>query len=403
VADEPQASTRELIPTPEPDYAVPPGESLRERLAELHMSQAEFARRTGLTTKHVNQVMQGIASVSAEVAQRLEYATGTPSWWWLRLEADYRDALTRLSQRKALSADVAWVDSMPLRELVRQGVLPDEPKDKVSRLQQLLAFFGVASVDAYEAVWGAPAAAFRQSAAYEVNPAAVAAWLRLGEVAVGDLDIAPFAEHKLRALLPELRGLSRKPVSEALRALTGLCASAGVAVVFTPEVTGARAYGATRWLNGRLPLIQLSLRGRTDQTLWETVFHELGHVLLHGRRALFIESQDGSLAGGSAAQEEEEATAFARDTLIPPECRERIADLRTLEDAVIFAEEAGISAGLIAGYLQASGQWTRSQGNQLKRRLDDTDLPAWGEEITEASHSPRRARRLRYKLPGESS
>jgi HTH-type transcriptional regulator/antitoxin HigA len=402
VTDEPRASARELIPAPEADYAIPPGESLRERLAELHMSQAEFARRTGLTTKHVNQVMQGVASLSAEVAQRLEYATGTPSWWWLRLEADYRDALTRLSQREELAADVAWVDSMPVRELLRQGVLPDEPRDKVSRLQQLLAFFGVASVDAYEAVWGTPAAAFRQSPAYEVNPAAVAAWLRLGEVAAGDLDIAPFAEHKLRALLPELRGLSRQPVREALRALTGLCASAGVAIVFTPEVTGARAYGATRWLNGRLPVLQLSLRGRTDQALWETVFHELGHVLLHSRRALFIESDDGGPSAESAAQEEE-AAAFARDTLIPPEHRERLAALRTIEDAVIFAEKTGISAGLVAGYLQAAGQWPHSQGNQLKRRIDDTDLPAWDEDITEASHSPRRARRLRYKLPGEPS
>ena len=402
MTDEPRASARELIPAPEPDYAVPPGESLRERLAELHMSQAEFARRTGLTTKHVNQVMQGVASLSAEVAQRLEYATGTPSWWWLRLEADYRDALTRLSQREELAADVAWVDSMPVRELLRQGVLPDEPKDKVSRLQQLLAFFGVASVNAYEAVWGTPAAAFRQSAAYEVDPAAVAAWLRLGELAAGDLDIAPFAEHKLRALLPELRGLSRQPVREALRALTGMCASAGVAIVFTPEVTGARAYGATRWLNGRLPVVQLSLRGRTDQALWETVIHELGHVLLHGRRALFIESDDGSPSGESAVQEEE-AAAFARDTLIPPERRERLAALRTIEDAVIFAEETGISAGLVAGYLQASGQWSHSQGNQLKRRIADTDLPVWDEDITEASHSPRRPRRLRYKLPGEPS
>ena len=70
---------------------------------------------------------------------------------------------------------------------------------------------------------------------------------------------------------------------------------------------------------------------------------------------------------------------------------------------MIFAEETGISAGLVAGYLQASGQWSHSQGNQLKRRIDDTDLPAWDEDITEASHSPRRARRLRYKLPGEPS
>jgi HTH-type transcriptional regulator/antitoxin HigA len=402
VADELHASARELIPAPEPDYAVPPGESLRERLVELHLSQAEFARRTGLTTKHVNQVMQGVASLSAEVAQRLEYATGTPSWWWLRLEADYRDALTRLSQREALAADVSWVDSMPVHALLRQGVLPEEPKDKVSRLQQLLSFFGVASVDAYEAVWGTPAAAFRQSVAHEVNPAAVAAWLRLGELAANDLDIAPFAEHKLRALLPELRSLSRQPVREALWALTRLCGSVGVAVVITPEVTGARAYGATRWLNGRLPLVQLSLRGRTDQTLWETVFHELGHVLLHGRRTLFIESDDGSPSEESAVQEEE-ATAFSRDTLIPPESRERAAALRTIEDAVTFAEETGISAGLVAGFLQASGQWSHSQGNQLKRRIGDADLPAWDEHITGASHSPRRARRLRYKLPGEPS
>jgi HTH-type transcriptional regulator/antitoxin HigA len=346
--------------------------------------------------------MQGVASLSAEVAQRLEYVTGTPSWWWLRLEADYRDALTRLSRREALAADIAWVDRMPVQELLRQGVLPAEPKDKVSRVQQLLSFFGVASVDAYEAVWEAPAAAFRQSAAYEVNPAAVAAWLRLGELAAGDLDTAPFAEHKLRALLPELRGLSQQPVREGLRALTELCASAGVAVVFTPEVTGARAYGATRWLNGRLPVVQFSLRGRTDQALWETVFHELGHVLLHGRRALFIESDDDSTSGKSVAQEKE-AAAFARDTLIPSERRERLAALRTIEDAVIFAEETGISAGLVAGCLQASGQWSRSQGNQLKRRIDDTDLPTWYEDITKASHSPRRARRLRYKLPGEPS
>src|SRR5690349_13702758 len=119
-----RASHRQLVPAIEPDYAVPPGETLRERLAELHMSQAEFARRTGLTPKHVNQVMQGVASLSAEVAQRLEYATGTPSWWWLRLEADYRDALTRLNQRETLAPDVEWVDTMPVAELVRHGVLP---------------------------------------------------------------------------------------------------------------------------------------------------------------------------------------------------------------------------------------------------------------------------------------
>ena len=73
---------RTLYPAPEPDYAVHRATTLRDRLDELGMSQAELARRTGLTPKHVNQVLQGLASLSSDVAQRLEYATGTPSRWW---------------------------------------------------------------------------------------------------------------------------------------------------------------------------------------------------------------------------------------------------------------------------------------------------------------------------------
>ena len=95
MADQAHARHR-LRPMPPPDYAVPPGETLRDRLDELEMSQVELARRTGLTTKHVNQVVQGVASLSADVAQRLEFVTGVPTPVWLRLEADYRSARSRL-------------------------------------------------------------------------------------------------------------------------------------------------------------------------------------------------------------------------------------------------------------------------------------------------------------------
>ena len=37
-----------------PDYAIAPGESLREELEALQMTQAELAERTGLSTKHIN-------------------------------------------------------------------------------------------------------------------------------------------------------------------------------------------------------------------------------------------------------------------------------------------------------------------------------------------------------------
>jgi HTH-type transcriptional regulator/antitoxin HigA len=40
-----------LYQAPEPDYAVAPGETLRERLEELGMTQAELARRTGMSIR----------------------------------------------------------------------------------------------------------------------------------------------------------------------------------------------------------------------------------------------------------------------------------------------------------------------------------------------------------------
>jgi len=53
-----------------PDYAIPPGDTLRDRLAEMNLSQAELAARAGLSTKHVNQIMQGIAPITLETAIR---------------------------------------------------------------------------------------------------------------------------------------------------------------------------------------------------------------------------------------------------------------------------------------------------------------------------------------------
>lgn len=92
-----------------------------------------------------------------------------------------------------------------------------------------------------------------------------------------------------------------------------ICAGSGVAVVFVPEITGARCSGASRWAGGRS--CSPSLRYRSDDHPWFTFFHELGHMLLHGRKAVFID--DGSPANAERAAKEDEANRFAGELLIP--------------------------------------------------------------------------------------
>lgn len=74
------------------------GMLLRRILAAQGMSQAELARRTGLTPKHVNGVCKGYNNLGPEAAVLVEYATGVPAEVWLMTQVAYDLALIRGQQ-----------------------------------------------------------------------------------------------------------------------------------------------------------------------------------------------------------------------------------------------------------------------------------------------------------------
>src|SRR2546421_9112833 len=86
----------------DPDYDVSPGETLRDTLMALEMTQVELATRTGLSLKHVNQIIQGVAPVTPDTALLLEKATGVQARMWNSLESTYRERVLRAESRAAL-------------------------------------------------------------------------------------------------------------------------------------------------------------------------------------------------------------------------------------------------------------------------------------------------------------
>lgn len=355
---------KKLYPLGDTDYAVSPGETLQELLEERGMSQRDLARRTGLSPKHVNKLLHGLVPLSADVAVRLERVIGTPARLWNQLEANYRSDLERIRSRSDLTADVLWARDFPVGELVKRDILLAEPSDKVSRLEQLLAFFGVATVDTWDDVYADLACAFRTTKAYDAQPKALATWLRLGEIAAQEVYCEPYDRKRLEAALPSLRELTLRDEAVFREQLRDICAPCGVAVVFVPELPGSRASGVARWLTPVKALVQLSLRYRTDDHFWFTFFHELGHVLRHGKTDVWVEA-----TSSPGNPREAEADSFARDTLIPRAEARRLASLTTPEDVQRFAERIGIAPGIVVGRLQHDGLWPYSRGNQLKRQL----------------------------------
>ena len=343
-----------------PDYLVTPGEVLEEYLDVHGMSQAELAARTGMAKKTINEIIKGKASITPDTALKLERALGRPAHFWSNLERQFQEDRTRLAEKERLEAYLGWLKKIPVNTMVKLGWLPKH-RDKLAQLEEVLRFFGIASPDQWETVWREHQVAYRQTQRFETCAEAVSAWLRQGAIQALQIQCEPFDRKKFQQALESIRALTREEPRVFVDRLTEFCALAGVAVVFVPELPKTGVSGATRWI-GDKAVIQLSLRYKSNDQLWFTFFHEAGHILKHGRKEIFIESN------GLDGEKEEEANAFARDKLIPPDELHRFLQHwnKSNEGIIAFADRIGIAPGIVVGRLQHDAHLPNSHGNRLK-------------------------------------
>jgi addiction module HigA family antidote len=78
--------------------AIHPGEHLAEELEALDMSAAELARKIGVPTNRVTQILNGKRAITGDTALRLAHFFGTSAQFWLNLQSLYD---LRLAQEKA--------------------------------------------------------------------------------------------------------------------------------------------------------------------------------------------------------------------------------------------------------------------------------------------------------------
>lgn len=349
------------------DWAVAPGEILQEALEDRDMSQSELARRMGRPIKTINEIVNGKAAITPDTAIQLERTLGITATFWNNLEAAYREHLARERAREELEAEAAWVDAFPVKELAEHGLVERGPT-KADTLASLLRFFGMSNPRTWERHWLAPAAAFRASPAFDSSPHAVAAWLRWGEREAANIPTEPFDAARLRQVLTEIRGLTRQePFMQTLARVQSLLASAGVALVITPEVGKTRLSGAARWLSPDKAIIQLSLRHKSNDHFWFSLFHEVRHLLTR-KRTDFI---DVNVEADDDTPDERAADQFARDTLIPPQAYAAFVRSGSFSESAIreFAKDIGIAPGIVVGRLQRDKHIPPSHHNNLKKPI----------------------------------
>ena len=346
-----------------PDYSVAPGATLKEALEDRGLSQSDLCLRTGLAEKTISQIINGVAPISYETAEKLEFATGIPATFWNHRELTYRQAIVRHSENSKLAANKDWLKEIPIKELINRGFI-SSTTDKGDLVRQSLNFFGVSSVESWRKTWLNPQVQFRGKKSHDKHPGFVAAWLRIGESMAQGIECEPFDASEFRKSIAKAISLTVAPAAEWPSKLRDICAPAGVAVVFVKEIPSAGVSGVAKWLTKDKAMIQVSLKFKTDDQLWFSFFHEAGHILLHSKKQVFIE-----YGRSSDNKEEEEANEFARNVLIPAEHVPRLRLLKRKSEIRRFASEIGVSPGIVVGRLQHEDFLPRSHCNDLKRKL----------------------------------
>lgn len=344
-----------------PEWASPPGETIRDVLKDRGWSADQLADRLGESVEMVENLLSGRQAVTIGLARSLHNAIGASVAFWMARQLQYEQDAAQLEHMR-----IQWRNALPVADMSRLGWISIQEGSELE-IDTLLRFFEVHSVSAWRARYTEllKSAEFRTSPTFDSEPASVAAWLRQGERIAATVSCAPWNESALRQLLVTLRSLTR--VGDPQRFLPSMqtaTAACGIAVAALPAPAGCTVSGATMWLSNQKALLLLSARHLTDDHLWFTFYHECAHLILHRETRLFIEAEN-----TSRDAKEEAANEFAAQELLTHDVRESLTKVPLSTDGILrLASRGGVAPGIIVGQLQKMGRLKQERLNGLKRR-----------------------------------
>lgn len=334
--------------------------------------------RAGVTLEHLSEIQASDArliedflnsdrAMTVGLARALSENLGSSPSFWLNRDARFRQQREGLVV-ECLRSSVDLRSTNWLRDALRSledsvqfdlreaiGQVPTEPW---ARTREVLL----------------GAAHLRSTSAHATNDDALALWmLRCEHVA----SVAPMAldREALRRSVPRLRRSSRMPrIEDALELVESVLRECGISLAVVQAPAGCPVSGATWQARDGRRIIAVSGRYLSDDHLFFTLMHEIGHVLLHSTEGAFVDELDPEHDGDRDSRETE-ADLFAGAALCSDAIRAEVESSRaTYRDLIAVAARHGVSAGVVVGQLQRAGLIGFDKRNRLKRNYQWSGL-----------------------------
>ncbi len=327
--------------------AATPAEAIRFRMEQSGLKQQDLVPFIG-SKGRVSEVLAGKRDLTLAMVRNLHEGLGIP------LKSLVRNEPVELPPR--IETERYPVKEMFLRGYFAAAFGGDWARAKDRAEEMLHEFFGGREAG--------PMCAFNRqttSKKSKVDVDAVHAWRchvldRAGSLALPGYDPSVLNDD----FIHRLTGVSR--LVDGPLQICELLHGVGIAVVAEKHLTGTHLDGAAMWHPEGFPVIALTLRHNRLDNFWFTLFHELGHVVLHLGPESDESFIDTDIDSVSEKETERQADRFALESFIPEAQWDRLGSLRLATEIRAAARQLGIHESIIAGRLR------REAGDYRKHR-----------------------------------
>jgi len=262
------------------EFIVSTGRIVKEYLDEYKISQRELSARSGISEKHISNVLNGNCRLTEEFALKLEkILVGVPASYWLNYEVKYRENLAR-------EVELAHINQENLEEIAQRfhfnEVFNGLDLTLVEQAIEMLKLLKISDYSNFDDAYKNLIVNFPDD---DGEKEAIAVWLNLCESEIeiqnGELADVKYNEKALKSNLRNFKILvNNKQGDLSMKECQKWCNKQGIYLVFCEALTNSRVRGALTTYKGQ-PAIYLNRCLRTHDYIGDEFMYEIECLATH--------------------------------------------------------------------------------------------------------------------------
>lgn len=257
--------------------AFHPGSYVEDLVADLNISQKEFASRLGVSAKTISTLINAESNLSIDLALKLEKLTGIDYQTWINLQNNYDKKKLEIENEKIKDEDIV-LDKIDFKYFKKNGLVEDKKYKRSEKKDSLYSTLYISSLTYLSAF--NPLVSYRNNDIDNLKSVVNSnIMLCLAENIARNMSQQKLDISKLNDYLPEIKAMNLEEYEDFMPRLKQLLMECGIVLVTLPHLSGSGLNGACKiFKNGSVLLLVTDKNKRAD-IFWFSLMHELGHII----------------------------------------------------------------------------------------------------------------------------